>query len=137
MQALIEKAKLDSNKKNKEDYYEKALEIAQKMNSKEDIEQIQTSLFKNSPRLNPAPQYKDYSAIGMDYRFHRQFDKALDTYRKILNSKEATTEDKFQALKNIRMTYKVAQRRQDYISSTGDLVTWARSEEHTSELQSH
>ncbi|HWU42189.1 MAG TPA: tetratricopeptide repeat protein, partial [Bdellovibrio sp.] len=61
-----------------------------------------------------------------DYRFRREFDKALATYHKIINSREASAEDKFQAYKNIRMTFKVAQRRDEYIHASSDLVNWAK-----------
>lgn len=128
MTALLEKAKLESNKKNKEDFLLKALQIAQKMDLKDETAQIQGQLYKNSPRLNPNPEFKDLSAVAMDYRFHREFDKALNTYKKIIANKQATLDDKFQAQKNIRMTYKVSQRRADYINASSDLVTWANKQ---------
>ncbi|MDG0817775.1 lytic transglycosylase domain-containing protein [Bdellovibrio svalbardensis] len=128
LDAYLEKAKLESNKKNKEDYLLKSLLLAQKLELKDETEQVQTQLYRNSPRLNPAPTFKDLSAVAMDYRFHRDFDKALGTYKKIIASKEATTDDKFQAFKNIRMTYKVAQRRQEYINASSDLVNWSKKQ---------
>lgn len=126
--AYIEKAKLESNKKNKEDFYLKALLVAQKLDAKSDIEQIQTALYKNSPRLNPLPGVRDLSNVAMDYRFHREFDNALKAYKKILNANTSSSEDQFLALKNIRQTYKVAQQRVEYINATADLVNWAKSE---------
>lgn len=128
LEALTAKARLESQKKNKEELYMKALLIAQKMDKKEAITELQTQLYKNSPRLNPLPAFKDLSAVASDYRFHREFDQALKTYKKILDTKEATAEDQFQALKNIRQTLKVAQRRTDYINATADLVNWAKNQ---------
>nr|BFD67702.1 hypothetical protein HAGR004_27240 [Bdellovibrio sp. HAGR004] len=126
--AYVEKARSESNKKNKEEYYLKALLLAQKLELKEDAASIQAQLYKNSPRLNPVPAYKELSAVASDYRFHREFDKALKTYRQILDAKEATADEQFQALKNIRQTYKVAQRRNDYINATADVVNWAKNQ---------
>ncbi|WII71405.1 transglycosylase SLT domain-containing protein [Bdellovibrio sp. 22V] len=126
--AYIDKAKADSNKKNKEDFYMKALLIAQKLELKEETAEIQALLYKNSPRLNPLPTYKDLSGVAGDYRFHRDFDNALKTYKQILNSKEASVDDTFQTLKNIRQTYKVAQKRTDYINATADLVNWSKKQ---------
>lgn len=126
--AYIEKAKLDSNKKNKEDFYIKALTIAEKLNLKEDVAQIQTLLYKNSPRLNPDPSYKELNSVAADFRFHRDFEQALKIYHQIITDKQATTDEHFQALKNIRQTYKVAQRRSDYINATVDLVNWAKKD---------
>lgn len=128
LSAYIEKARQESNKKNKEELYLKALLTAQKLDLKEDILQIQTQLYKNSPRLNPLPTFRELSSVASDYRFHRDFDSALKTYRKILNAKEASTDDSFQALKNIRQTHKVAQHRSDYINATADLVNWAKKQ---------
>lgn len=128
LEALVEKARLETQRKNKEDFYMQALLIAQKMGDKEKTQELQTQLYKNSPRLNPLPAYKDLSSVAFDYRFHREFDQALKTYRKIMTSKEATAEDQFQALKNIRQTYKVAQQRTDYINATADLVNWTKTQ---------
>lgn len=128
LDAYVEKGKLESNKKNKEDYLLKSLALAQQLDLKDESAQIQTQLFRNSPRLNPTPTFKELSSVAMDYRFHRDFDKALSTYKKIIANKEATTDDKFQAFKNIRMTYKVAQRRQEYINASSDLVTWSKKQ---------
>lgn len=126
--AYVEKARSESNKKNKEDYYLKALTVAQKLNLKEETQSIQSQLYKNSPRLNPLPTYKELSSVASDYRFHRDFDSALKTYKKILSTKEATADEQFQALKNIRQTYKVAQRRNEYINATADVVNWAKDQ---------
>ncbi|WP_413575145.1 transglycosylase SLT domain-containing protein [Bdellovibrio sp. HCB290] len=126
--ALLEKGSVESNKKKKEDYLLKAVESAKKTGSEELIAAAQAQLYKNSPRLNPAPEFKDLSAVAMDHRFNREFDPALVAYRKILSSKEANNEDKFQATKNIRMTYKVAQRKQDYVQATSELVNTTKQQ---------
>ncbi|MFM6930497.1 MAG: transglycosylase SLT domain-containing protein, partial [Bdellovibrio sp.] len=128
LDANLEKARVESNKKKKEDYLQKALLFAQKLNLTEETTEVQGQLYKNSPRLNPSPLFKDLSAVAMDYRFNREFDKALNVYKKISTSKEATTDDKFQAAKNTRMTYKVAQRRQEYINATSDLVNTTKKQ---------
>lgn len=130
--AYVEKAKADNNKKKKEDYYLKAIEVAQKIPVADDeLSVIQASLYKNSPRLMPEPVLKDFSSVAGDYRFHREFDQALKTYQKIVQAKESSVDDKFQALKNIRQTYKVAQKRTEYIQATADLVNWAKKQLQT------
>ena len=127
-EAYLEKAKVESNKKKKEDYLLKALSFAQKLDLKNETTEVQAQLYKNSPRLNPSPLFKDLSAVAMDYRFNREFDKALGVYKKISTAKEAKADDKFQAAKNTRMTYKVAQRRQEYINATSDLVNTTKKQ---------
>lgn len=128
LDALSEKAQIESNKKLKEDYLLKALGLAEKLNLKNEIGQLQAQLYKNSPRLNPDPAFKDLSAVALDYRFHREFDKALKIYKNILSNNEATLDDQFQAYKNIRMTYKVAQRKTEYIHASSDLVNWSKKQ---------
>ncbi|WP_374021238.1 hypothetical protein [Bdellovibrio bacteriovorus] len=71
---------------------------------------------------------KDLSNVASDYRFHREFDHALKTYKKILASEQTGPDEYFQTLKNIRQTYKVAQQRSDYINATADLVNWSKKQ---------
>lgn len=126
--ALTEKAKLETNKKKKEDFLVKALEAAKKLSAATEVESLEASLYKNSPRLNPAPLAKDLPSVAMDYRFHRGFDKAVEIYKKIIADPQASADDKFQAQKNLRQTYKVAQRRMDYIAASGDLVNITKAQ---------
>lgn len=128
LEALIEKAKLETNKKNKEDLLKKALALAEKLELKEEQQKVEESLYKNSPRLMPSPAFKDLGAVANDYRFHRDFDMALKTYQSLKNSKQASSDDQFFALKNIRQTLKVAQQRTEYINATADLVNWAKKQ---------
>ncbi|QDK46187.1 lytic murein transglycosylase [Bdellovibrio sp. ZAP7] len=128
LDAYLANASVESNKKKKEDYLQKALAAAKKLASQEYVAEVQSQLYKTSPRLNPAPPFKELSAVAMDFRFNRDFDEALGVYKKILSSKEASTDDKFQATKNVRMTYKVAQRRQEYINATSELVNTTKKQ---------
>ncbi|QLY24369.1 lytic transglycosylase domain-containing protein [Bdellovibrio sp. KM01] len=128
LHAYLAKAGVENNKKKKEDYLQKALAAAKKIDSQEYVVEVQAQLYKISPRLNPTPPFKELSAVAMDFRFNRDFDEALGVYKKILSSKEASTDDKFQATKNVRMTYKVAQRRQDYINATSELVNTTKKQ---------
>ncbi|MGZ3745427.1 MAG: transglycosylase SLT domain-containing protein, partial [Pseudobdellovibrionaceae bacterium] len=49
-------------------------------------------------------------------------------YRKILENPQASEEEKFQSLKNIRMTYKVAQNKNAYIEATTQLVNFTKAQ---------
>jgi soluble lytic murein transglycosylase len=126
--ALTDKAQINDNKKDKEGYYQQALALAQKLDLKDEVTKVQTALYKNSPRLMPTPPAKELSNVAMDYRFHRDFDKALDTYKVVLANKASTDDEVFNALKSIRQTNKVAQRRNEYINSTADLVNKAQAD---------
>jgi soluble lytic murein transglycosylase len=130
--ALIEKSLTEPNKKNREDLLLKAQSLAQKISPEEDsmefLSKIQILLFKNSPRLIPSPSAKELNSVALDFRFHRNFDKALQIYKTIVANPKSSSDEIFQALKNIRMTYKVAQRRNEYINATSDLVNWAKKQ---------
>lgn len=126
LDALIEKAQLESNKKNKEGLILRALNLARRLQVQNKTEELEAALYKNSPRLITDPKNEELLSVALDFRFHREFEKAIATYKKLLADKEASPEDQYQALKNIRQTLKVAQRRQEYINATADLVNWSK-----------
>lgn len=120
--ALRESARQEVIPKKKEQYLLDALKIAQELKNEEEIKSVEAQLYKTSPRLKPDLTFKELPAAAMDHRQRREFEKALTIYRKILKDKQASADDKFQALKNIRMTYKVAQNKNAYIDATTQLV---------------
>lgn len=126
--ALKESARQESIPKKKELYLLEALKIAEEMKSEEEVSAINAQLYKTSPRLKPDLTLKEMPGAAMDYRQHRDFDKALALYDKILKNPQATADEKFQALKNIRMTYKVAQNKNAYIDATTQLVNSSKAD---------
>jgi soluble lytic murein transglycosylase len=120
--ALKESARQEIIPKKKEQYLLEALEIAKELKSESEIESVQSFLYRSSPRLKPNLTLKEIPGAAMDFRQRREFEKALELYSKILKSPQASEDDKFQALKNIRMTYKVAQNKNAYIDATTQLV---------------
>lgn len=125
---LVEKARMSSNRKTKEELYLQALPLAEKLGQSEQVAALKAALYKNSPRLNPAPTHQELNSVAADYRYHREFDKALATYQKIFKSRRSSLDDQFHALKSIRITNKVAQRRNEYINATVDLVNWTKKQ---------
>lgn len=126
--ALKEKARLETLPKKKEQYLLEALKIASDLKLQPEIEEVQDLLYKTSPRLNPKPAAKDLPAVALDHRQQREFDAALKIYKEIVADPQATTDEKFQALKNTRMTYKVAQEKNSYIDATTQLVNFAKAD---------
>jgi soluble lytic murein transglycosylase len=120
--ALKELARQETIAKKKEQYLLEALKIAEDIKSKGEIEAVQAQLYRSSPRLKPSLTLQELPAAAMDFRQRREFENALALYKKILKSPQASEDDKFQALKNIRMTYKVAQNKNAYIDATTQLV---------------
>jgi len=128
IEALKESARQEVIPKKKEQYLLEALKIAQEMKAEEEISAVQTQLYKTSPRLKPDLTLKELPGAAMDHRQRREFEKALALYNKILRSPQASTDDKFQALKNIRMTYKVAQNKTEYVNATAQLVNFSKDD---------
>ena len=100
-------AKKSLYKKTRVEYLEKAIALARKNNQDDKIKTLRVSLYKQAPRFYPKPQFKDYLAVAHDYRRSRFFVKALYYYKKILNSKQASFDEKNICYKWIRHIYKI------------------------------
>lgn len=126
--AYLGKAKVESNRKRKEDYYLSAQEEAKKIQNEELTTLINEVLYKNSPRLKPAIGAQDYTNVASDFRFHRQFTKAVEYYQKVLANKKLSPDTHYSALKSIRQTYKVAQNKAEYVKATQNLANWSQKQ---------
>jgi soluble lytic murein transglycosylase len=127
IEALREVARLETIPKKKEQYLLEAVKLAEDQKDEAKTESLKAQLYKTSPRLKPGLTLKELPAAAMDHRQHREFDQALKVYHQILDNKKATHDEKFQALKNIRMTYKVAQNKNDYIDATSQMVNFSKA----------
>lgn len=126
--AYTSKAKVESNRKRKEDFYRSALDEVKKIQNEELLSQITEALYKNSPRLMPAIKPQDYSSVASDFRFHRQFGKSIEYYKKILANKKLSPDTHYSTLKSIRQTHKVAQNKKEYVAATQDLANWSQKQ---------
>lgn len=122
LEALKQSARHEILPRKKEQYLLDALKAAEGLKNEEEIKDVQSQLYRSSPRLNPQPTLKELPAVAMDHRQRREFSPALAVYKKILKDAQATEDDRFQARKSIRMTHKVAQNKNDYIAATTQLV---------------
>lgn len=122
---LWSKGAIEKDDHSREKFYQDAVAIAMKANDGTLTSNAQIKLWTNSPRLNPKPQAKDLPAVISDLRRNREFDRAVELERSHLNDSDLTSEEKFNLLKGIRHTLKVAQRKDDMIKATADLVNYA------------
>lgn len=117
--AAIEKINYELDRKNKETLILQTIQLAQKLQRSEVLPSLQIQLYKNSPRLKPTyTDNNERNLAASDFRFHRQFSEALKIYDQIFKNKNSTIEEQYQALKNIRNTYKVSQDKANYIKSS-------------------
>lgn len=121
---LLERARLESNGRLKEEMLLKTLDQARAEKNADLVAETQKALYRISPRFIPKPEPKEWLSVANDQRAHREFDKALATYQKIIRSRAFSDDVKFHALKGRRFTYKVMQRRNDYIAATTDMLNW-------------
>jgi soluble lytic murein transglycosylase len=124
---LYEKSRQESNLRKKEQWLLQALDKAKTAPPEGvSVADIQKALYRISPRFIPHPPSSEWLAVANDQRAHREFDKALATYKKVL--RKGTLDERFHALKGLRQTYKIMERKNDYIAATADLVNWTRKQ---------
>lgn len=124
----LERARAESNARKREQFFLRALELAQKEKNPAQEENVRVFLYKNSPRFIPNPELKDQIAVAQDFRGRRDFAKAIEIYRGIVKNPKSSVEEKFSALKGIRQTYKIQQNKHDYIEATTELVNWSKDQ---------
>lgn len=123
----IKKSKTQIRKEEKLVYADKALSIATKLNDKSKIKETQNRIYALSPSRMPNPTVKEYISVANDYRYLRQFDKALLYYNKILQNKKSSLNEKLQAHRGIRSTYKIQQEKEAALQATENLAHFVKN----------
>jgi soluble lytic murein transglycosylase len=122
--ALITKGRISFHYQEREEYFRKAVTIAQKSGSEALISKARAILLKNSPRLNPTPAREELMSAATDFRLWRQFDPALNLYRRVLAT-STSSDETYTAMRAIRQTLKTAERRLQYVQATQRIAQWA------------
>ena len=89
-----------------------AIKVAQKNNWPETQKLLQ-ELYTLSPSRNP--QSLDYLAIARDYKKRHLYKKSILYYRKALNSKTASIENKQESFRQLRWLYKRTKNKKRYL----------------------
>ncbi|MGI9548566.1 MAG: transglycosylase SLT domain-containing protein [Bdellovibrionales bacterium] len=105
-------------------YLKHALSLAKQENKVPTFEQIQELLYKEAPYLNPIPEEKDYLSVAHGYRKNRAFQRARFYYRKIIESPEATFEDKNQSFRWLHWTYKARKNYKQQVKTSKAWSDW-------------
>ncbi len=124
--ALIERSKQSILNKEKLEFLQRALEQAKLSQDQELLSDTQDRYYHVAPRLNPSPSKKEWFRISQDFLLQREFNEARKYCQKILSDKEFSADEKYQALKQIRSTYKLEQKKTDHIKAAQELVTWLK-----------
>lgn len=127
IQSLINMSNLEKNFSKKEDLLEQAVHIAKELNDPALIEQANSALYINSPRLDPNLKNTDPLRVARDHRTHREFSKALQIYRQIRRNTKNNIEKRFAALKQEIMTLKSQQMKPEHIQAVQTLYQFLKS----------
>lgn len=125
---LWDKAAIEKNDRKRETALMDAAGLAEKSGDPKLAEEARQRLWKNSPRLKPNPERKDYAAIASDYRRWREFGRAVQLERRRLQDKQLGNDERFAILKSIRQTWKTSQNKNEMLAATTELVNFARQD---------
>jgi len=120
----IEKSKQPLTTEERLEWIKMAKQIAESIKNQELIEQSNARLYLISPRLRPEPAEKDFLSVADDFRYHRNFAKADDYYKKVLNSPAAPLAEKISAYKGMRLSFKNARNTEQSIAANENLINF-------------
>ena len=116
------KSKASIRKEDKVALANDALKVAKKLGDKNKIEELQNRVYNLSPSQIPNPKPKDFLNVASDFRYLRKFDEARKYYQKVLSSKVTSLNEKLQAYRGLRLTYKIQQLRPEALKATEELA---------------
>ncbi len=135
--SLFTKGQRSAIIRDKVNLYLRVLETLRKEKSSEAKSlsaEAQSRLEKLAPRFIPRPEFADFFAVGVDLIFQREFDKGRDYLWKVFRSKKSDNEQKYQALRAIRNSYKTQQDRKTHVVYAEELARWSEKKVSPSRL---
>ncbi|GIL18642.1 MAG: hypothetical protein BroJett040_23930 [Oligoflexia bacterium] len=126
-QVLSEKARASDKIREKEKLLLQAIELAKEARDQAFVSELESRLYKISPRLNPKPQPQDYIKIGQDLLSQREFKSGRDYLWKSFHLSNSTLEEKIFARKLIRNSYKVEQNKDAHITEAKKYAIWVQT----------
>ncbi len=121
---FLRKSKMNLRREEKVDYADEALKNAHALNDKDKMRELENRIYNLSPSRTPHPLPKDFLAVANDYRYLRDFDKAMFFYNRTIKDKKTSLNDKLQSLRSIRTVYKIQQKNPEAIQATEKLAAY-------------
>ena len=115
-------------RKEKEELFLKALAFANDSGDREVVQNIQNQYHELSPRFIKNPSKEKLYKVGRDFERDRNFLKARKIYRKIINDKKRSWEERTKAYNRYAMTYKLQRMKPEYANQIGALAKWVLKE---------
>lgn len=122
--SYIEKAKISNKLKEKADLSIAAYQFAKKTQNEKLIREAEERMYRAAPRLQQNPDEKEWLRVGQDLLLQRDFQLARKYFQKIVDQPQFTQDEKYQAFRLIRNSYKIEQNKIHYIQESKKLVTW-------------
>lgn len=133
--AYLRKSQLSDRIKDKTAWLIEARKNAERAKEPKLVEDLSTRLYRIAPRHIPNPTKKEFQRVASDLIYQRQFDQAREFLNRIVADKSASAEEKYQARRLIRNSFKTQQRRDLHIVEAEQLARWA--EKNTSKSRLH
>jgi len=105
----------------------KAIEISKAFGDQATTERLQRRLYSLAPRYIPNPHRKEFLRVAHDYRRAREFESARNLFMQVFLDRSQNLEQRINALKGIRQSYKQEQKKDEYIRVTRDLADFTRA----------
>lgn len=123
-----EEARNEDQTFKKEKLLLEAIKLAEKINSAQLIQQAKSQLAQSFPRYLQNPPVNQWLAVAKDQRQVRQFSQAATTYRNYIKNTSTNIDEKYEAWKGLRATYKVAQMKTELLAVDQEFTTWVEKQ---------
>lgn len=105
----------------------RAIDIAKAFSDHATTDRLQKRLYSLAPRYIQNPHRKDFLKVAHDYRRARDFENARSLFMQVFLDKGQDIDDRVNALKGIRQSYKQENKKDEYIRVTRDLAEFTRA----------
>ena len=128
LKALVYLAENISRKELKISYLQEAIILAKEQKNERVEQQVTQLLYQQSPSLNPKLEEKDYFLVAQDFRQNRQFTQAIQTYNKVLQSRQSSFKEKNLSFSGLDRIYKIQKDHDKRISNSEQWSFWLLQE---------
>ena len=115
-------ALLQANPAEKLEKLEEALAIAQQNNLDDEVKNLQQSIIQIAPRKTSPNYSRNLMAIAKDLTNHREFPKARQMFRRIIDNSKFDLKDRLKAFDQLRFTFKLDGQKEEYQRQTQELI---------------
>jgi soluble lytic murein transglycosylase len=124
-------------RKKRTNLYKEILKSAKSSKDKTLILKAETAFHNYSPRYIKNPKISELYRVARDWERDRNFIRARKIYRKIIDSKKSSLEDKSKSYKRYAFSYKLQRRKDDYLKKLHLYTKWLKKQKGIETSQVH